>query len=228
MLVAEQFSFGELMPLGDLGWDNKALFAAAQAHLRQGKQGAPIDRVIDQVIATHVAQPSAHHPHPTKAVPAAVPAGASTTPPSGEQIKDSEVKAVTEQLVTLVDERMAAIEKRFADWKKAQVEAELKLREEREKRDQETATSKAEADSLKKDLAAAMEKSSIAQKKREVEIAAENAATQVATGKISVDKGKKEIAKAITGDGIEPYLPYIIGGVVILASVLLWVTIRKK
>ena len=252
MLVDELSSFGTLKPLGGLGAVGKGLrrgsniatggfspgratafeaIPAALLHKYTRQPGwnwaqwrtQPIVRNVAPLIEAHVKDVTAHH-----ALPTAAPAGAQTTSPSGPDIKDAEVKAITEQLATLIDERMVAIEKRFADWKKAQVEAELKLREERAKRDQETAISKAEADSLKKDLAAALEQSSVAQKKREVEIAAENVATQVATGKISVDKGKKEIAKAITGDGIKPYLPYIIGGVVILASVLLWVAIRKK
>tara|TARA_Y100000310_G_scaffold316220_1_gene367682 strand:- start:78 stop:629 length:552 start_codon:yes stop_codon:yes gene_type:complete len=183
MLVAEQFSFGELMPLSSLGADK---------------------------------------------TPPAAPAPDPTTPPSGEQTKDAELKAVTEQLAKLVDERMVAIEKRFADWKQAQVDAELKLREERAQRDVAKAAAKKESDSLKKELSAALAQSAEAQKKRKVEIAAELAATKVATGEISAEKGRKEVEKVITGDGLQPYLPYIIGGVVIVASVLLWVTIRKK
>lgn len=246
MLVDELSSFGTLKPLDGLG----ALAKSLGAGVRYGT-GAPIfDAIptallhkytgqrtkgweqwrtqrgvkeIAPLIEAHVKDVTAHH-----ALPTAVPAGAQTTPPSGPDIKDAEVKAMTEQLAKLVDERMIAIEKRFSDWKQAQVEAELKLREERAKRDQETAVSKAEADSLKKDLAAALEQSSVAQKKREVEIAAESVATQVATGKISLDKGRKEIAKAIAGGGVKPYLPYIIGGVVILGSLLLWVLIRRK
>ena len=77
--------------------------------------------------------------------------------PTEAQIKDAEV--MTEEISQLVDKRMEEIEKRFSDWKKAQVTAELNLRQEREHRDAERVKTKQEVDNLKADLEVALQQS---------------------------------------------------------------------
>ncbi len=153
--------------------------------------------------------------------------------PTEAQIKDAEVKAMTEEISQLVDKRMEEIEKRFSDWKKAQVTAELNLRQEREHRDAERVKTKQEVDNLKADLEVALQQSNEAQERRDVELAAQKVAAKVAKGEVSAGLAQKELAKetkkaAQARKGTDAYLPYILGGAaIILGGILIWVIIRK-